>query len=137
MIRQWFIDLPTRWTLVELDKPLESEMAAKWVFENGKWQHRQYRKSSHNELGMAYAWWYKHINPDIIDFQLSDSPDFYGLMKVSSNYKCAIYGDIGRCTPNAIINAMQSFDIHDLWITIFDWSRHVIVDLIIHHLCLF
>lgn len=128
-IKHWLIEMPTKWTLLEAEGLLNKKMADLWIEENGIWEHSHSKITQHNLLGMAYAWWASNENPGIKELYLSDSPDFSGTFNNESVIKSSFHGDIKSCTPNAIMNGLTYIvKIHDVWISVLDWNRQVIIE---------
>lgn len=128
-IKHWLIEMPTKWTLLEADGLLSKKMADLYIKENGIWEHSHGKINQHNLLGMAYAWWASNENPAIEEIYLADSPDFTGSFNNDSVIKSIFHGDIGICTPNAILNGLTYLaKIHDVWISVLDWNRQVIIE---------
>lgn len=124
------IELPTVWFRV--NEPLQEEDAALWEQKYGKWSHGSGNTKAHNKLGMAYAWWALHKVVGLDEIVLGDSPDFFGRMKMPAGMHEApmtveVRGDIGKCTPIAMLNGLKVLNFHDVWISVIDWHTQVFI----------
>jgi hypothetical protein len=133
-LRHVLVEMPTIWSIVD-GTEVRPEFAKLWADRYGEWDHCRGRTRDHNQLGMAYAWWALHEHAVFSEISLSDSPDIRAVMLRSKSDDslrevCTVQGDIGRCTPLAICNALQGAlsKIHDLWISVLDWRTHVVVE---------
>ena len=129
MIKDWFLDMPTEWYLVDLDGSINQEMSNSWINEYGMWKHNHGKKTNHNILGMAFAWWGLNKSNWINEICLSDSPDLSGILLDEKGCERKFYGDVGMCTPNAVINGISyTHNIHDRWISVLDWNRVIVIE---------
>lgn len=125
---EWITEFPWRMTFVENPYPKILESFSKlWECQFGKWQHGDKKRSTHNTLGMAYAWWITHIQ-NIRKFDLSDSPDLYGEIKHDNGNYYSLWGDIGICTPCAFLTAMKTMQAGDLWVSVLSYETQVILE---------
>ncbi len=111
------------WTRIELDEPLPESYALSWENKHGRWEHNGNTTASHNELGMAFAWWSVYEQHNLDTISLTDAPDIRGTI---GNH--CFSGDIGRCSPMALHEGLLSLCAHDLWITVIDWSTQLVLE---------
>lgn len=124
------ITMPTVWYLVNV--PLRDEYADFWIRKYGEWKHGSGRTQAHNRLGMAYAWWALHEANGLEEIHLSDSPDFWGTMQLSAevhgtNTISRVCGDVGKCSPVAMLDGTRALRFHDIWISVTRWDQQVLV----------
>jgi hypothetical protein len=115
-----------------VNEPLKEEYATLWEHKYGQWSHGSGNTKEHNKLGMAYAWWTLHEVGGLDEIVLQDSPDIRGRMQVpegmhESPMTVEVYGDIGKCSPMAMINGLQILNFHDVWISVIDWHTQVFI----------
>ena len=130
-LKELLIELPTSWSVVNV--LLLEEFAEFWIERHGEWKHGSGRTKSHNELGMSYAWWALHEASALNELHLSDSPDFSGSMLLpdgvhSSPTSARVCGDIGKCTPVALLAGLRTMNFHDVWISVADWQTQVLIE---------
>jgi len=128
-LKHVLIDMPTTWSIIDIH--LKKEYTVLYKSKYGIWSHGNRNTGTHNNLGMAFA--YYTLNKNIFSkIELSDSPDFYAvsvIKKIDDNSQINIAGDIGRCTTIAIMQGLQRLEnIHDLWISVLDWSTILIIE---------
>ena len=124
------VELPTAWFVI--NEPLKDEFADLWIEGYGRWKHSGGRTGAHNRLGMAYAWWALHEVKGLDEIHLSDSPDFRGVMTTPANMhgtptRVSVRGDIGKCTPVAMLFSLRSLSFHDVWISVLDWETQIFI----------
>ena len=129
-LKHMLIDMPTTWSIIDI--PLKKEFSTLWELKYGKWLHGTRKVGTHNNLGMAFAW-YMLENKAFREIALSDSPDFRAIFTHMLNGKSEqninISGDIGRCTFIAIMQGLQRLEnIHDLWVSVLDWSTIIVIE---------
>ena len=128
-LNHMLIEMPTTWSLVDI--PLMKDHTMLYKSQLGIWSHGNRDTGSHNNLGMAFAWY--ALNKNIFsNIELSDSPDFQATSKIKNAndiLNINISGDIGRCTTLAIMQGLQRLEnIHDLWVSVLDWSNILIIE---------
>jgi hypothetical protein len=130
------LTMPTIWTVIDVPG-IRPEFAELWASRYGEWDHQAGVTRKHNQLGMAWAWWALHEQARLSEITLADSPDIRALMprpaKGGVVYKpCNVRGDIGRCSPMAMAEALGVFagldNIHDIWLSVLDWRTHVVIE---------
>lgn len=114
------IEAPVHWNLITLEQPLEEEWAAMWAARRGKWHHAG---AGHNALGMAFAWWALYQHQTLDELELVDSPDLVGRL---ANHR--VHGDIGECSPGALLEGLRFSSWHDLWISVLDWNEQLVLE---------
>lgn len=124
------IELPTLWFIV--NEPLKEEYSTFWEYKYGNWPHGSGNTKAHNKLGMAYAWWALHEVSSLDEIVLQDSPDIRGRMNIpegihESPMMVEVRGDIGTCTPVAMLNGLKILSFHDVWISVLDWHTQVFI----------
>jgi hypothetical protein len=128
-LKHVLIDMPTIWSIIDI--PLKKEYTMLYKSEYGTWSHGNRNTGTHNNLGMAFAWYM--LNKNIFSkIELTDSPDFHAVSEIKNindNSQIDISGDIGRCTTIAIMQGLQRLEnIHDLWISVLDWFIILVVE---------
>jgi hypothetical protein len=111
------------WTLVGLDKRLPYVYARAWKDKHGNWSHGTGNTGGHNELGMSYAHWALYEAAIVDEINLSDAPDFQGVMG-----KRILIGDIGRCSPAAFAEGLRLLHAHDIWVSVLDAETQLIIE---------
>ncbi len=124
------IELPTIWFVV--NESLQEQYATLWSDKYGKWSHGSGNTKAHNKLGMAYAWWALHEVGGLDEIVLQDSPDIRGQMQIPEGMHklpmtVNVRGDIGKCTPVAMLNGLKILNYHDVWISVIDWHTQVFI----------
>lgn len=128
-LEHMLINMPTTWSLIDI--PLKNEYTILYEDKYGKWSHGTRDAGTHNNLGMAFAWYmlFKNI---LTKIELTDSPDFHARTEIRSTdnkLQINISGDIGKCTTIAIMQGLQRLEnIHDLWISVLDWSTILVIE---------
>lgn len=130
-LQHMLIDMPTTWSVIDI--PLQREYTRLYTSKYGQWSHgtRNAITSTHNKLGMAFA--RCMLNKKIFNkLELSDSPDFDAVSEINykdKNSQINISGDVGKCTTIAIMQGLQRLEnIHDLWISVLDWSTILVIE---------
>jgi len=128
-LEHMLINMPTTWSLVDI--PLKKEYMMLYKDKYGIWFHGTRNTGTHNNLGMAFAWYMlkKRIFNEI---ELSDSPDFHATSEIESSDDLSqinISGDIRRCTTIAIMQGLQRLEnIYDLCLSVLDWSTILVIE---------
>lgn len=128
-LKHVLIDMPTTWSVIDI--PLKKEFTKLYETNYGTWSHGTRNTGTHNNLGMAFAWY--DLNKQIFsNIELFDSPDFQAISEIKKTEGISqinITGDIGRCTTIAIMQGLQRLEnIHDLWISVLDWSTILLIE---------
>lgn len=128
-LKHVLIDMPTTWSII--DTPIKKEYTMLYKSKYGTWSHGNRYSGTHNNLGMAFAW-YRLRKKIFSNIELSDSPDFHATSEIQSSddlLQINISGDIGRCTTIAIMQGLQRLEnIHDLWLSVLDWSTILVIE---------
>lgn len=114
------IDCPCTWTHIKYDPPIGSEMAKRWIKDNGVWDHSSSDEPwDHEMLGMAFAG--KGIVKNI---ELRDAPDFIGNIGQST-----VVGDIGKCSSMSMFRGIRMLRYAgDTWISVLNWQEEIMVE---------
>lgn len=128
-LKHVLIDMLTTWSIINTTIKKEYTMLYKSKY--GTWSHGTRNTGTHNNLGMAFAWY--GLNKKIFNnIELSDSPDFQVISEINNTNgksQINISGDIGRCTTIAIMQGLQRLEhIHDLWISVLDWTTILLIE---------
>lgn len=123
LLKTLMLNLPTHWTVVDLETPIDLELANKWCSRRGNWSHGITESKHHNTLGMAYAQWAEDTKT-LRGVNLSDSPDFRAFCGDQ-----IVAGDIGKCSYHGALEGIESLNSeYPLWVTVVSPERQVLVE---------
>jgi len=80
----------------------------------------------HPEIGQVFWNWFHYHQKGEIHF--SDSPDFFGKLRLGDWPERTFFGDIGLVSAPTFSRTIRALRAHDVWITVVDTETQIMIE---------